>query len=192
MIAAALPRGHGYQVQAALLVIGMCLALHIAARPYEDKAQNNLETASLVVSCFTLWTGVVFVGGGLSDAAQWLLTSALFIANVGMVIALLYTLGVYLRRRKQEQEARRARDQLMHKLHPNGSAPSRASRHLAAASGGAAGAEQVKPVANGASIELQRVSARLSALGNGDTGAVMVMQNPMATRVRLPPTARNV
>lgn len=93
VVTATVQRGNGYQVTAALLIIGVCLVLHVATQPFDNPVETKLETVSLSASALTLWIGLVFVQGEpLSEAIRVLLVALLCVINFGALLALLWGL----------------------------------------------------------------------------------------------------
>lgn len=89
---------HQHQVYAATLVLVLCLAAQLILRPYADKEQGFVENASLVTSCLSLYAGLLFGLGELSEATVTLAAAVILLANVAFLLLCAYIIARDLRR----------------------------------------------------------------------------------------------
>lgn len=86
----AYPLGPNLQGVFALGVLIVSLVLHLVALPYKYKMLNVLEGASLVVSIFMFYSGIVFNDSNTSNIARVFLSTLLVLLNVGLVILFVF------------------------------------------------------------------------------------------------------
>jgi len=100
----------GHQAFVALLVLVICLAAQLAAKPYVSHNQGRLETASLLASGGSLYLGLLWVLGGVSAAGQVAAAVAVVALNVAFVCVMVWDISLRVRGVvKVRQESRRQR-----------------------------------------------------------------------------------
>lgn len=82
----AYPLGPNLQGVLALGVLIVSLVLHLVALPYKYRVLNLLEGASLVVSIFMFYSGIVFNDKNTSEVARVFLSTLLIVINLGLVV----------------------------------------------------------------------------------------------------------
>ncbi|GMH39837.1 hypothetical protein BSKO_07741 [Bryopsis sp. KO-2023] len=90
IIVFAYPLGANLQGVLAQGVLVVALVLQLVAHPYKYTTLNVLESASLVVSIFTFYSGIMYNDDNTSTQARVLLSTVLLALNFGLVILFLW------------------------------------------------------------------------------------------------------
>ncbi|CAD7699333.1 unnamed protein product [Ostreobium quekettii] len=88
--------GSNLQGIMALGLLIVALVVHTVALPFKYDALNLAEGFSILVSILTFYSGIVFNDENTSTVAETLLSILVYIANLGVIVALLYMLLRYL------------------------------------------------------------------------------------------------
>lgn len=171
--------GHGHQVYAGVVTLVAALSAQLYLKPYAEPRQGMVENASLVTSCVSLYAGMLFALGGLSQHTANFAIVVLLAANVGF---LLLCMRVILTDALRSDKTQRLRSKLQasKSVARMTALVAVAGRRGAAGAGGGAESLPAEP-----DVELTERESKVAHVpGGGSVAVTERVTNPMWKRVK--------